>query len=345
MKQKRIRIETRLTTLNLLGEANIIQLLQPYLDQMAHLGSNEDAYLITNAHPYILLNVDSMSRTSDFLPKQSWAQIGKKLVVSTFSDIAAKGGTPTTFLASLVLEKNMEEKALKCLVNGIKEASQQYKSKYLGGDLGTATETVLTGIGTGYIEKGNILARKNARVGDLVCVTGDFGLTSLGLKTLLSREREDELPDFLIEAGIKQLYEPKARILEGTILSNSNFTHACIDSSDGLAISLHWLSEASKTGFLITELPLNKKLKEYIQSEEKQVEMTLYGGDEYELVFTVPANKGKVIENLFRENGCTFTVIGECIEKTGVYLKGKKEITTIKKIGWDAFRPQNGLTE
>ena len=96
-----------------LGEPNIINLLQRYIDSSNLLGTNEDAYLYNNNHPYILVNVDTMSRDSDFLPQQTWKQLGGKLVTITFSDLVAKGASPDIFISSLVLEGSMKEWEIK----------------------------------------------------------------------------------------------------------------------------------------------------------------------------------------------------------------------------------------
>lgn len=327
-----------MTSLKSIGELEIIHLLQPFLDHMVHLDNNEDAYVINDTPPYILMNVDSMSRASDFLPHQTWKQIGKKLVTSTFSDIAAKGGLPTCFLSSLVLEKDMKKADFIDLIKGIKSALKRYNAKYFGGDLGTAGESTLTGIGVGIVEKGTILARKNARKGDLVCVTGEFGLTSLGFKLLLEGEEKSIYPEFLTKKALQQLYEPEPRIQEGLILSNTHFNHACIDSSDGLAISLHWLTQASNVGILVNQLPLNKDLTEIFTSPQERIELTMYGGEEYELIFTIPEKCVQKVKSSFEEKGCIFTVIGKCIDKPGVYFKEGDKKISIEKRGWDTFR-------
>ena len=85
-------------------ESDIIQLLQSYLSASPYMGSNEDAYLIKNQRPFMLINIDSMQRDGDFLPDQSWVQIGRKLVTMTLSDLVAKGASPDVFLSSLVLQ-------------------------------------------------------------------------------------------------------------------------------------------------------------------------------------------------------------------------------------------------
>ena len=342
MKIKIVERELHIQMKNLenLGEFNIINLLQTYIDSSDLIGRNEDAYLYSNHHPYILVNVDTMTRNSDFLPQQTWKQLGVKLVAITFSDLAAKGATPNLFISSLVLEETMKEGELKELVAAIQKTSHTYGAKYLGGDLGSSVETVLTGVGVGAIESGKILTRRDAKRKDLICVTGYFGLTSIGLDYLLSPETRnyEVIPDNLIDIGISSLHEPQPRLREGVLLSKHNLATSSIDSSDGLAISLHWLAKASNIGIIIYDLPIHPELKSSFDSFDTILEMTMFGGEEYELIFTVPpSNLGKV-EQVFTENNCKFFVIGECTDSQGVFVSHNESLIPIPMRGWDTFR-------
>jgi thiamine-monophosphate kinase len=323
-----------------LGEFKIINLLQAYIDSSDLIGRNEDAYLYSSNQPYILVNVDTMTRNSDFLPQQTWEQIGGKLVAITFSDLVAKGASPDLFISSLVLEETMKESELKELVAAIQKNSHKYGAKYLGGDLGSSTETVLTGVGAGSIEKGKILTRRDAKPKDLVCVTGYFGLTSIGLDYLLSPETKkyDDIPDELLRTALSLLYEPIPRLTEGYLLSTHNLATSSIDSSDGLAISLHWIAQASNVGIAINNLPTYPELKSLIDSFDTLLEITMFGGEEFELIFTIPPSNLEQLKQVFRQNNCDFLVIGECIDSQGVSISQNGAITPIQMKGWDAFR-------
>ncbi|MFX1286223.1 MAG: thiamine-phosphate kinase [Promethearchaeota archaeon] len=323
-----------------LGESSVINLLQVYIDSSDLLGTNEDAYLYSNILPYILVNVDTMSRDSDFLPKQTWRQLGAKLVTITFSDLVAKGATPDLFISSLVLESLMREDELIELVSAIQKTSHKYGAKFLGGDLGSSTETVLTGVGLGSIKRGTILTRRDARKGDLVCVTGHFGLTTIGLDYLLSpmNRKYETIPDELLQLGTVLLYEPQLRLKEGVLLRKHDLATSSIDSSDGLAISLHWLSQASDIGIVVNKLPIYPELESFLESFDTIQEITMFGGEEYELIFTVPPSKLELLRNIFRLNNSQFFVIGECIDSKGVFISQKEELTPVPMKGWDAFR-------
>ena len=200
-----------------IGEVEIIKLLQSYITPSSEMGSNEDAYLIKKQIPYMLLNIDTMTRTSDFLPDQTWSQIGGKLVTMTFSDLVAKGAQPKSFLSSLVLEADFFIDELKELASSIQKTTERYGAAYLGGDLGSAVETVLTGVGIGSIEKGKIITRRGAGVGDIVCVTQNFGLTAIGFDHLLekSKNKYPNIPSPLLKKAKKVFTSQNLEKLKG----------------------------------------------------------------------------------------------------------------------------------
>ena len=91
----------------------------------------------------------------------------------------------------------------------------------------------------------------------------------------------DVFPDTLLELSTKLLYEPHLRLTEGSLLSEHNIATSSIDSSDGLAISLHWLSQASNTGIVVNKLPTYPELESYLNSFDTIMDITMFGGEEY----------------------------------------------------------------
>ncbi|MCK4848481.1 MAG: thiamine-phosphate kinase [Candidatus Heimdallarchaeota archaeon] len=322
-----------------LGEVEIIRLLQSYITSYSEMGSNEDAYLIKKPIPYILLNIDTMTKTSDFLPDQTWEQIGEKLVTMTFSDLVAKGAQPDSFLSSLVLEEDFLIEELKDLASSMQKTAERYGASYLGGDLGSAAETVLTGVGIGSIKKGKILTRRGARVGDIACVTQNFGLTALGFDNLLikSKNKYPDIPSPLLKKAKKCIYQPNLRLTEGLLLSEYQLASSAIDSSDGLASALNWLAIESNLNITIDYLPLHPELINYLSSLDNIMNATLYGGEEFEIIFTVPPRKLAKTQELFKKNGCKCIVIGSCREGMGVNYVYSDKTLKIPLHGWDSL--------
>ena len=321
------------------GEIEIIKLLQSYITASSKMGSNEDAYLIKNKIPYMLLNIDTMTKTSDFLPEQTWDQIGEKLVIMTFSDLVAKGAHPESFLSSLILEEDIIIDKLKELAASMQKTTEKYGALYLGGDLGSASETVLTGVGIGSINHGKIIPRRGAKVGDIVCVTENFGLTAVGFDHLLvkSKNKYPNIPSVLLNKAKKSVYQPKLRLMEGTLLSENYLATSAIDSSDGLASALNWLASESNLNITVETLPLHPDLVDYLTTPESIMNATLYGGEEFEIVFTVPPSKINRTKEIFEENRCKCIEIGSCRKGEGVnYETGEKSIIIPAK-GWDSM--------
>jgi thiamine-monophosphate kinase len=322
-----------------IGEVDIIQLLQSYITSSSEMGSNEDAYLIKKTIPYILLNIDTMTRTSDFLPDQTWSQIGEKLVTMTFSDLVAKGAQPNSFLSSLVFETDFLIDELKELASSMQKTTERYGASYLGGDLGSAAETVLTGVGIGSITKGKIITRRDARVGDIVCVTHYFGLTAIGFDNLQVK-KEKKYPDVsssLLSEAKKSVYQPNLRLTEGLLLSEYRLASSAIDSSDGLASALNWLAKESNLNISIDFLPVHPDLVEYLTTFDSIMNATLYGGEEFEIVFTVPPSNLAKTQELFEINGCECIVIGFCQEGVGVNYTSSDKKKKIPLHGWDSL--------
>ena len=324
-------------------ESDIIHLLQSYLSSSPYMGSNEDAYLIKDQRPYMLINIDSMQRHGDFLPNQTWAQIGGKLVTMTFSDLVAKGAYPEAFLSSLVLETEMLENQLKELASGIQQATYKYNASYLGGDLGSASEAVLTGVGIGSIKQGEILTRRNAQEGDLVCVSGYFGLTSIAFDDLLNKKKTKipTISSHILNTAIKKVYEPEIRLIEGTLLSSNRIATSSIDSSDGLASALNWISKESNVRMIIDHLPTEPDLLQYEPSQDIIQEITFYGGEEFEIVFTIPSTKLNETIDLFESNNCKCIVIGKCYKGEGVFYRKADKDVRIPLYGWDSIQQRH----
>jgi len=167
-----------------------------------------------------------------------------------------------------------------------------------------------------------------------VVTSGTFGQTAAGLRILIEGAKAE--PGFRKEA-VSSVYLPQPRL--GLGLALSKYLSSSMDSSDGLAISLHTIAEMSGVGIRLTDLPYAEGLEEFASRNSCSAEdLALYGGEEYEIVGTV--GKGRILEakSNARSVGCELRVIGETVSTetlNGVVLPDGRKA---RRDGWVHFR-------
>jgi len=281
-----------------LRERDIIKLLAQ------RLGVGDDCAVIPYGKKKLVLTTDMLHRETDFPKGASAHAIGWRSAAASLSDIAAMGARPIAVLVALGAP-NFEKAFIEGLIEGIQDCCKQAGARYAGGDLDRHTE--LTLVSTALGEAKRPVLRSGAKVGDLVCVTGALGRTAAALRLFKQRKFKKA----------NELFEFTPRVAAGQALAK--FASAMMDISDGLARSLYQLSEASKVGFKIEfkKIPICSEILELARDEKEILEMGLYTGEDFELLFTLPAGELKEAEQ-----ACDFSVIGQVIPK-GVRLEWK----------------------
>ena len=226
--------------------------------------------------------------------------LGYKSAVVNFSDIYAMNGTPTQITVSLGVSKRFSVEDMEALYAGIRLACEEYHVDIVGGDT-TSSMTGLTISITciGEAPKEKIVYRNGAKETDLLCVSGDLGAAYMGLQ-LLEREKlvltganQGEQPDFAgKEYILERQLKPEARrdIIERLAEAHIQPT-AMMDISDGLSSEALHICTQSKVGCRIYEEHLPIDYQTAIMAEELDMNVTtcaLNGGEDYELLFTVP---------------------------------------------------------
>lgn len=224
--------------------------------------------------------------------------LGYKVVVANISDIYAMNGTPKQITVSLGISRKFCIEDIEELYSGIRLACEQYGVDIVGGD----TTSSLTGLAisitaTGTAAKGTSVRRSSAKETDLICVTGNLGAAYMGLQ-LLEREKiatagEDMQPDFAgKEYILERQLKPEARkeVIEKLRSENIKPT-AMMDISDGLASELMHICKQSGVGCRIYEERIPIDYQTAVMAEELNLNVitcALGGGEDYELLFTVP---------------------------------------------------------
>ncbi|HMB67159.1 MAG TPA: thiamine-phosphate kinase [Candidatus Bathyarchaeia archaeon] len=297
------------------------------------LGFDDDVSAIPiSSKTWIIVKTDMIVGSTDVPPGMTVQEAARKAVVATVSDFAAKGVRPKALMVSLALPAPAEKMTVQEIVRGLSQAAREYRCKIIGGDTNRADDLVIDIIGVGFANPKTLVRRNGARPGDIIAVTGPFGKASAGLRILLSKEKKDLAKYRSLVRAVRQ---PKARLTEGITLARSHAATSSIDSSDGLAWSLHQIAESSKVGINLCTVPIAA----YVQSFAKEhrlsaLELALYGGEEYELVVAIKPERFHDLEKRLP----FLTRIG-LVEKESfgvvAHLDGKR--IQVKEQGWEHF--------
>jgi thiamine-monophosphate kinase len=189
----------------------------------------------------------------------------------------------------------------------------------------------------GFAKESKLVRRSGASVGDILAVTGPFGLTGAGLKLLLEKTKFEPA---IRERMVKAVYEPEAKVSEGVALATSGCLSSSIDSSDGLAWSIHELARFSKVGFLVENIPIPDEVTRFASLNNlDQLDLALNGGEEYELVVTVRRNLWNKAKKSVEKVGGTLYRIGEAVKECRVSLKtGRGEQELLEPKGYEHFK-------
>ena len=256
--------------------------------------ARDDCAVIPMGEVSLVVTTDMLHTKTDFPEGMTDWQCGWMAAAVTISDIAAMGAAPQSMLMAVGLDRPGR---LRPIMEGVKACCDRFGAELVGGDIDSHDELTLVSTGIGVADPEHVVRRKGSREGDLVCVTGILGRAQAALS---GNSRYN-----------KALFEPQPRVAEGQILGRSGAT-SMMDISDGLALSLHDLTLANRCGYRVTSamIPVIEDLP-----YEDALEFALYGGGDYELLFTIPG------ENLPLD-GMTYHVIGHVIGEPGAFLNG-----------------------
>lgn len=278
------------------------------------------------------LKCDMLVHSTDVPPGMTLYQAGRKAIVSVVSDFASKGIKPLAILSSLGMPQDFKEKDVEELVNGLDAGAREYGAYIVGGDTNEACDLIIDCIGFGLGNRESYVSRTGAKPGDLVAVTGLFGETAAALKMITDGY---SMSPPIKRRFKKAIYMPNARLDEGLALAKTKALSSSIDSSDGLALSLYDLSEQSQVGFRIENVPISEDVEKFANDNNLDpLSLALYGGEEYELVFTFKSKEEKKVKKAVKEGPI---IIGEVISQRKVVLETERGLEKILPKGWDHF--------
>lgn len=332
---------------NRVGEFELIKKLTKNLPKKSAnviKGVGDDCAVIKTSNKNFLLatcdcQVENVHFVKDIAKPE---EIGQKAAAVNISDIAAMGGKPTCCLVSLIIPKEIDEQFIERLYQGIVGQCGKYKIQIIGGNISKGKELIIDIFMLGEAKENEIIYRSGAKPGDKILVTGVLGEATGGLIAL--KDKNIKLPAKEKNQLIKRQITPQPRLSESIIIARTKTATSMIDISDGLTSDLLHICDQSKVGIEIWEekLPISSLVYNLSKKIKKDpLDLALYGGEDYELLFTCSKNAVDELIRIIKEKtGTKATVIGEILEKKKgrfIILKnGKKERLEAK--GWDHFK-------
>lgn len=307
-------MDNKPTEISQLGEFGLIDRLTkdfPLVNESTVKGVGDDAAILRYGDKDVLVTTDLLLEGIHFdLRYVPLKHLGYKAAVVNFSDVYAMNGTPRQITVSLGVSARFTVEHIEELYEGIRLACRIYGVDLVGGDTSASvTGLVISITCIGEASPDEIVRRDGARETDLICVSGDLGAAYMGLQ-LLERENvvaahagKDFQPDFAgKEYIIERQLKPEARrdIVE-ELRKNGIRPTAMMDVSDGLSSELLHICRDSHTGCRVYEDKIPIDYQTAVMAEELNMNLVtaaMNGGEDYELLFTVPLTDHEKIQRL-----------------------------------------------
>jgi thiamine-monophosphate kinase len=277
----------------------------------------------------LVITKDAISEGVHFIGDENAALIAKKLLRVNLSDLAAMGASPLCYFLAAMLPKDTEEYWVAQFAHGLAEDQQRYAMYLAGGDtIATQGKLSFSVTALGLVDMGKALRRNGAKSGDKIYVSGTIGDSALGLALLSAPFTVEKANDHLVQRYLL----PEPHIALGHKLQG--IASACMDVSDGLIQDLGHICTASHVGAEIHRhlIPRSKPAQAMLDKNEKLWDTIIGGGDDYELLFTLPTEKEKALAAVANELEIPLTFIGEIVSEQGVTLldENKKPLTHVR---------------
>ncbi len=323
-----------------LGEHEVIRIIQSRLKlpKMPIPFGDDVSAVELDDNKVAVLKTDMLVGKTDVPEQMSMYQAARKAIVMNVSDFASKGVQPSAAMVALGLpRRGFAKKEIEAIAEGLNDGAREYGAYVIGGDTSETSDLIISISLFGSATKSGLMLRTGAKPGDILAVTGNFGKPPAGLRLMCGNHTASKDAKLLLDSVLM----PKARLAEGLALGKSGAVSASIDSSDGLAWSIHEIARLSNIGFVVNNIPIAEEAKQFAKLNElNDQELALYGGEEYELVLTIRPEKWSVAEASVAAVGGKLIAIGKASEEKKVMLAtgGKKRILEAR--GWEHFKSQ-----
>jgi len=342
-------IDRSAATVAAIGEHGLIERLARRVGRhpaWVTLGIGDDAALIEPARGEIdVLTTDSLIEDIHF--RRSWtdaAAIGHKALAVNLSDLAAMGATPRACLLSLALPDTMRLDEFDGLLDGLLDLAGRSHTPLVGGNISRSPGPLVVDVTvTGSVRRRRALRRSGARPGDELYVTGSLGGALAGLR-LLERNGDSRATSAAARACVQRHERPEPRLRTGRMVARQGLASAAIDLSDGLADGIRQLAAASGVGAEIdtAAIPVDPAMLEVCPDlGADPASMALAGGEDYELLFAVPARRRRGFLAAVRRGGeTTATRIGRLTATRDLETTTDGVRRPLTTTGFEHFHPK-----
>ncbi len=329
-----------------IGEFGLIDKIKSLVNSPSEnliVGIDDDAAAFKLSKDQVsLISSDALIEGIHFnLSYFTFYQLGWRAMAANLSDMAAMAGWPVYATVTLGLPEQLQVDSVIEMYQGMKDLADSYQVSIIGGDTTKSPDRIFISLTiVGQVDRNKLTLRSGAQTGDSIFVTGKLGGSQSGLKILKSQN--NQLKDKFV-ASVEKHLTPKPRIEEAKFLVDNFPVHAMIDISDGLASEINHICKRSKVGAIIHEgqiplTPETKPVAEYFKNDP--FKYVLNGGEDFELLFTVPQEMTAEIQNVFNQRfNLSCTKIGTIRNNSkGIVLKRVNHIqSSIIERGFDHF--------
>ena len=315
-----------------LGERGLVALIRarfPAPPALLPVGIGDDgAVAVPERGALEVLTTDAVVEGVHFdLAFSSFEDVGYKALAVNVSDVAAMGGQARLALLSLILPDRLAVADLEAMLDGFAAMAREAGVTLAGGNVTRSPGPLIVDVTVvGTVRPRKVLTRAGGRPGDERFVTGAVGAAAAGLGWLRADRRTTlaDPEDEALRECVRRYRRPAPRARLGSLLGRNRAASACMDLSDGLADAVTQVAEASGTGARIdaASLPIPGAARRWFAAAgQDPVDAAVSGGDDYELLFAVPARRrGRLRGVLSQARGVPVTRIGELTETPAVVL-------------------------
>lgn len=320
------------------GEDDLIaRYFRPLATDPGAFGLVDDAALLKSSGDDLVVTTDAIVEGVHFLAGDPPDTIARKALRVNLSDLAAKGAVPAGFVLTLALQ-DVKEQWLAPFARALGEDAAAFNCPVLGGDtVSTPGPLMISITAFGRVPPGQMVRRTDAQPGDLIAVTGTIGDAAMGLQALKGKSDGLDPParDFLIQ----RYRVPQPR--NALAIAIRDHASAAMDVSDGLAGDLTKLCAASGVSAAVSlaDVPLSAAAQALIADGSSSIEAAVSGGDDYEILCTIPENRWESFAATARQTGVQVSSIGriEAAAAAPRFLDAAGQPVVLKRLSYSHF--------